>query len=148
MSSFFEKEDNGKSAGMPELKQYTRAEVERDNKKQGTTLFILHDKVYNVTSFLNEHPGGEEVLLDHGGKDASEDFDDVGHSKDAFDLITKYQVGELVESERRNIPPKKGWIAGYNSKVPEKYVQGPGMPFYLLLAGLIAIVAIAYYVQS
>lgn len=132
---------------MPELRRYTLSEVAKTNKK-GQTLLVLHDKVYDVTAFLNEHPGGEEVLLDHGGKDGSEDFDDVGHSKDAFELMTKYLVGELVEEEKRNIPPKKGWVAGYSSKTPEKYVQGPGMPFYLLLAGLVAILAVAYYIHS
>lgn len=86
---------------------FTRSEVEK-NKDKDKVLIILHDKVYNVRSFLNEHPGGEEVLLDHKGKDGSEDFDDVGHSKDAMELRKKYQVGVLVESERSNKSPKKG----------------------------------------
>lgn len=29
---------------------------------------IIHDKVYDVTEFLPEHPGGYDVLLDHCGK--------------------------------------------------------------------------------
>lgn len=123
------------------------SEVEKTNSRE-QTLLVLHDKVYNVTAFLNEHPGGEEVLLDHSGKDGSEDFDDVGHSKDAFDLMKKYLVGELVDEEKRNIAPKKGWVAGYNSVEPEKYVQSPGLPFYLLISSLIGILALAYYIHS
>lgn len=133
---------------MPEstsLKLFTRTQVQKE--KGGKTLIILHDKVYDVTSFLNEHPGGEEILLDHSGIDASEDFDDVGHSSDAFELMKKYVVGELVESERTNKPPKKGWVAGYNSKTPEKMVKGPGTPFYLLLAGLILLLSIIIYIK-
>lgn len=29
---------------------------------------LLHDKVYNVTKFLDEHPGGDEVLLEEAGE--------------------------------------------------------------------------------
>nr|CAD7447207.1 unnamed protein product [Timema bartmani] len=46
---------------------------------------------------LFQHPGGEEVLLEQAGKDATEAFEDVGHSSDARGLMGKYKVGELVE---------------------------------------------------
>lgn len=125
-------------------KQFTRSEIEKNDEKD-SVLLILHDKVYNVHSFLNEHPGGEEILLDHKGKDASEDFDDVGHSNDAMELMKKYRVGELAESERKNQLPKKGWVSGYTRET-EKYVKGPSVPFYLLAGGIALAVAIIYYI--
>lgn len=128
---------------MANEKQFTRSEVAK-NADKDTMLFILHDKVYNVHAFLNEHPGGEEVLLDHRGTDASEDFDDVGHSNDAMELMKKYRVGELVESERKNQSPKKGWVAKYGSKDGEN-VHGPGLPFYLLIAGIALGAVIVFY---
>lgn len=128
---------------MAEQRQYTRNEIAAND--DDSVLLILHDKVYNVRSFLNEHPGGEEVLLDHKGTDGSDDFDDVGHSNDAMELMKKHQVGVLVESERTNKPPKKGWVAGYNSKQPEKYVQGPGAPFYLLAGGILLLLFLMFY---
>ncbi|XP_012272643.1 cytochrome b5 [Orussus abietinus] len=133
---------------MSSAKQYTREEVNKSNGT-GKTLVIIHDKVYDVTVFLNEHPGGEEVLLDHGGKDASEDFDDVGHSEDAQVLMKQYMIGELVEAEKTNKTPKKGWVAGSSSKNPEKdkYVSGPGLPFYLLVVGLLAVLFAIYYLR-
>ncbi|XP_043481075.1 cytochrome b5-like [Leptopilina heterotoma] len=132
---------------MTKLKQYTRAEIENSDVKKNTFI-IIHDKVYDVHQFLNEHPGGEEILLDHRNKDASEDFDDVGHSTDAFELMNKYRVGELIESDRANSKPKAGWVAGYNSKEPESYVSGPGAPFYLLIIGIIGIVIAIMYLNA
>lgn len=44
--------------------------------------------------------GGEEVLIEYGGKDSTEAFDDVGHSQDAKDILKQYHVGTLIESER------------------------------------------------
>ncbi|KAF5183553.1 Cytochrome b5 [Thalictrum thalictroides] len=49
--------------------------------------------VLNVTKFLEEHPGGAEVLIDSAGKDATKDFDIIGHSKAAKSMLLKYQVG-------------------------------------------------------
>ena len=33
---------------------------------------VIKGKAYDVTKFLDEHPGGEEVLLDMAGKDATQ----------------------------------------------------------------------------
>lgn len=39
--------------------------------------------------------GGEEVLLDVGGQDASEAFEDVGHSDEARETLDQLYVGDL-----------------------------------------------------
>uniref|UniRef100_H3A7S6 Cytochrome b5 type B n=1 Tax=Latimeria chalumnae TaxID=7897 RepID=H3A7S6_LATCH len=41
------------------------------------------------------HPGGEEVLFEQAGGDATESFEDVGHSVDAREMLTQYYIGEL-----------------------------------------------------
>lgn len=79
---------------MAEEKQFTYAQVkEHDNKKD--VYMVVHDVVYDVTEFVDEHPGGEEVLLDVAGDDATEAFEDVGHSDEARDILKKYRVGVL-----------------------------------------------------
>lgn len=55
-------------------------------------------KVYDVTKYLEEHPGGSEVLLDHAGKYADEMFEDIGHSGDAKEKLKTLLVGELTVS--------------------------------------------------
>lgn len=50
-----------------------------------------------------QHPGGEEVLLEQVGKDTTEQFEDVGHSSDAREMMTKYKIGDLAEVIRRPI---------------------------------------------
>ncbi|KAI3694006.1 hypothetical protein L1987_76964 [Smallanthus sonchifolius] len=59
---------------------------------------IISGKVYDVTPFLDDHPGGDEVLVLATGKDATEDFEDVGHSKNAIEMMKDYYVGELGNS--------------------------------------------------
>ncbi|XP_035446822.2 cytochrome b5 [Spodoptera frugiperda] len=100
VSSSLRSEQAARAANMTS-KQFTREEISKWKSENKTdTVFIIDNVVYDVTKFLDEHPGGHEVLQNVAGKDASEDFDDVGHSLDAKDLMQKYKVGEIVESER------------------------------------------------
>ena len=45
-------------------------------------------------------------MLEQAGKDGSEAFEDVGHSSDARELMKKYQIGEIIESERKPVKEK------------------------------------------
>ena len=88
------------------VRQFTREEVSKKTGKT-ETVFIIDNVVYDVTKFLDEHPGGHEVLVNVAGKDASEDFDDVGHSLDAKELMQKFVVGEVVEAERVSLQKRQ-----------------------------------------
>ena len=48
-----------------------------------------------MTSYLDEHPGGAEVMLDVAGQDADEFFEDIGHSKEARKELEKHFIGEF-----------------------------------------------------
>ncbi|KAI6145561.1 glyoxylate dehydrogenase [Pisolithus tinctorius] len=44
---------------------------------------IVHGRVYDVTEFLPEHPGGSKIILKYAGKDATEAYDPI-HPPDAI----------------------------------------------------------------
>jgi len=71
-----------------------------EHKKQDDIWMVIHNKVYDVSAYLDDHPGGMEVLLDKAGDNATPDFEDVGHSADARKTLDQYEKGELVMSER------------------------------------------------
>lgn len=79
-------------------RKFTRKEIEERNH-QKDAVFIIDNIVYDVTKFLDEHPGGHEVLVEKAGSDATEAFDDIGHSNDAKELMKKYVIGEVVEAD-------------------------------------------------
>lgn len=68
---------------MSSVKQISLEEVKKHNTPNDLWM-VIHKKVYNLSKFRNEHPGGEDVLDEYAGKEASKAFDDVGHSSDAM----------------------------------------------------------------
>ncbi|KAI9286637.1 cytochrome b5-like heme/steroid binding domain-containing protein [Umbelopsis sp. AD052] len=81
---------------------FSLAQVAEHSQKKDIYVAI-HNKVYNVTSFIEEHPGGEEVLLDEAGKDATEAFEDIGHSDEAREILENYYVADLDEASKKDI---------------------------------------------
>jgi cytochrome b involved in lipid metabolism len=61
---------------------------------------VIYDKVYEVTEYLMKHPGGEDVMMEYLGYDATMAFRGVGHSKGALRMLEKYVVGILPMDER------------------------------------------------
>ncbi|XP_032458518.1 cytochrome b5 isoform X1 [Phocoena sinus] len=97
------------------VKYYTLEEIQKHNHSKSTWL-ILHYKVYDLTKFLEEHPGGEEVLREQAGGDATENFEDVGHSTDARELSKTFIIGELHPDDRSKITkPSETLITTINS---------------------------------
>ena len=81
------------------VKYYTLEEIRKHNHSKSTWV-ILHHKVYDLTKFLEEHPGGEEVLREQAGGDATENFEDIGHSSDARELSKTFIIGEVHPDDR------------------------------------------------
>ena len=64
-------------------------------------IIIINNKKYDVTEFLNEHPGGNNVFVD--GKDMTEEFNAVGHSKHAIQMLKKYEIKNKDEINKDKI---------------------------------------------
>ncbi len=77
-------------------KSYPMLEVRRHNSRR-SCWFVVHGKVYDVTPFLDEHPGGDDILIDSAGRDATREFEDVGHSDSARAQLEKLVIGVLRE---------------------------------------------------
>ena len=76
------------------LKTITQGELEKKNRKEDPWLAI-GGRVYAVKDYMSQHPGGAEILFEKAGKDATQDFIDIGHGKNAQELLKKYCIGKL-----------------------------------------------------
>ncbi|KAE8371566.1 hypothetical protein BDV26DRAFT_302660 [Aspergillus bertholletiae] len=61
---------------------------------------VLHNKVYDVTQYREDHPGGTAILLEVAGTDATEAFEEVGHSDEAREQLQPFYVGDLPTEEQ------------------------------------------------
>lgn len=60
-------------------KTFTVADVAKHDQKASDGMYIIVDgTVYDVTNFVDEHPGGAKILKRVAGKDASKQFWKVG----------------------------------------------------------------------
>ncbi|KAM9964448.1 hypothetical protein ACTFIW_004212 [Dictyostelium discoideum] len=83
---------------MSEDKQYTMEEVSKHDKVDDLWM-VINQKVYDVTSFVNDHPGGGDYLIQNAGKEATNEFLDVGHSQKAVDMLKDYYIGVCTDSK-------------------------------------------------
>ncbi|KAA0064772.1 cytochrome b5 [Cucumis melo var. makuwa] len=78
---------------------------------------IIDGKVYDLTSYLDEHPGGDDIIVTATGRDATDDFEDAGHSKDARELMEKFYIGLLDTSSSDSLKLETNQVDSYATLV-------------------------------
>ncbi|KVI11557.1 cytochrome B5-like protein [Cynara cardunculus var. scolymus] len=75
------------------VKAYNKDEVSLHNKRTDCWI-IIKEKVYDVTPYVEEHPGGDAILA-HAGDDSTEGFFGPQHATRVFDMIDDFYIGDL-----------------------------------------------------
>ena len=71
-----------------------------------------------------KHPGGEEILIESAGKDATEAFEDVGHSTDAREMMDEYYIGDVREVRHPHSTQLVGRIAWLQKNINKIRLHG------------------------
>ncbi|KAI9037313.1 cytochrome b5-like heme/steroid binding domain-containing protein [Aspergillus affinis] len=66
-------------------------------------LIVLHNKVYDITKYLEDHPSGSAILLEVAGTDATDAFEEVGHSDEAREQLEQFYLGDLPAEEQTEV---------------------------------------------
>ncbi|KAJ6137594.1 Cytochrome b5 [Penicillium samsonianum] len=99
-----------------ELPEYTLKDVAAHNTK-GDTWMIIHGQVFELTKYLQDHPGGADALIEVAGTDATAAYEDVGHSEDAREIMQPFLVGTLKDAQQY-VRPKA--VRVVSQKAPEE----------------------------
>jgi predicted heme/steroid binding protein len=115
---------------------YSESQVAAHNSENDCWI-IVHGKVYNVTSFLADHPGGKKVILKHAGTDATKQFD-AFHNLATLDKYgPALYVGDVLSAQPQSQPPTThvpqelepfGQLVPFGD--PAWYVDGIPSPYY------------------
>lgn len=79
--------------------QYSKADVAKHNKDKDM-LIIVDDSVYDVSEFVNEHPGGAKILKRVAGKDATKQFWKYHNESVLKKYSAKLKVGTVKETAK------------------------------------------------
>lgn len=76
-------------------KVFSPSEVSTHNHEKSAWV-IIQGKVYDVTDFLDDHPGGKKILLENCGTDATEHFEEI-HSRDILENVAgSMMIGQVT----------------------------------------------------
>ncbi len=81
--------------------------------KRFDCLFLTLFTVYDLTEFMTSHPGGEEIILQYGGKDVTTVMDDPQehlHSDSAYEMMEEYCIGYLEGNDTSSLEFKKDQV--------------------------------------
>lgn len=87
--------DGASSAAGDVVSTFTLAEVATHDNIDDCYIAI-QGKVYDVTGFIDQHPGGVDKITSGCGKEMTGVFAAI-HSNRAWDLLARFQVGVLSE---------------------------------------------------
>lgn len=83
------------AAAAPSGTSYTVEEVAKHNTDTDCWV-ILHGLVYDVTDFLDDHPGGKKAIMIYAGKEASEEFDMLHKPEILTKYASEYKLGPVA----------------------------------------------------
>ena len=73
------------------------AEVEKHNSKE-SCWSVIRGKVYDLTNWIDKHPGGLDKILNICGKDGTEIFEKVhGGKEKPENALKNFEIGVLKE---------------------------------------------------
>eukprot|EP00029_Vermamoeba_vermiformis_P006898 TRINITY_DN2830_c0_g1_i1.p2 TRINITY_DN2830_c0_g1~~TRINITY_DN2830_c0_g1_i1.p2 ORF type:complete len:133 (-),score=30.17 TRINITY_DN2830_c0_g1_i1:34-432(-) len=76
-------------------KKYTRKEVAEHNSAEDCWL-IIKNKVYDVTTYISHHPGGDKIFV-NAGNDNTDGFYGEQHPATVEDMVSQYYIGDLAD---------------------------------------------------
>ncbi|KAL2006791.1 hypothetical protein VTN00DRAFT_9459 [Thermoascus crustaceus] len=110
------------------LPTFTQADIESHNTAKSCYV-TLGSKVYDVTSFIDDHPGGGDLILEYAGHDVTEIMRDVvshEHTEAAYEILEEYHIG-FIASE----PASKSTANGEAKETAAKDdSSAPSRPVY------------------
>ncbi|XP_054162880.1 uncharacterized protein LOC128960771 [Oppia nitens] len=90
--------NNNNNNDIKKLKVLDMDEVVGHQEQDRGFWIVIDGLVYDISKFIDKHPGGDEVLREVAGTDASQRFAEIGHSDDARTLMIGYRIGRLDKS--------------------------------------------------
>lgn len=111
-----------------QLKTYTREEVAKNNTEDSLWCIIDH-QVYDLTDFVDAHPGGNVVLEQVAGTDATEAFYNL-HRQEVLQKYRSLKIGTISGEKSEVIDPQPGDLSQVPYAEPIWLTPAYSSPYY------------------
>lgn len=91
-----------------------------EHNKEGDAWLAIRGQVYDVTSWVNAHPGGKDTILLNSGRDATQLFE-AYHPVWVSKTLERYRVGSLIDSEHPTFPPMSEFYLTLKQRVESHF---------------------------
>eukprot|EP00483_Globobulimina_turgida_P002749 UN02754 len=123
------------------LKEYSWDEIRKHNQEEDLWI-VPHNRIYDITEFQIDHPGGPDVLQDIAAQDASEEFENILHTEKARKMSKKYLIGKVTDTEPCDLFSAKDESGGYGISGNE--IEPTQMNTWVTIGFLAIAAALAY----
>ncbi len=95
--------NNTNTTNKPEPLSYTlTTALVAQHSRANDCWVTANNNVYNVTSYINSHPGGASNITKYCGQDIAAAFARQGHSANASNIFASYKIGTIGSSVTQN----------------------------------------------
>eukprot|EP01038_Epipyxis_sp_PR26KG_P009354 gene9354-12604_t len=93
-------------------------------KKRSDTLLIMSGMVFDITRWLDEHPGGSTIIPEQAlGVDCTVFFEIYHASRQSFLYLKEFYIGELAIEDRDNVPLPANNNSNNGGKASEAFME-------------------------
>ena len=106
------------------MPEYTWEDVKKHNCEEVGVWVSVHDKVYDITKFLPNHPGGKEFLLLAAGRDITDLFISYHpFTEKPWDMLKPFEIGTLKTRQYPKFKEDTGFYKKARERVGEYFKE-------------------------
>ena len=68
-----------------------------EHNKRDDCWIVINNIVYDITDFIDDHPGGDSILITVAGTDASNFFNELHRPELLEEIAINYKIGIINE---------------------------------------------------
>jgi predicted heme/steroid binding protein len=99
----------------------------KKHNSENNIWIVVDNKVFDVTKFLSEHPGGKKVLVQVAGQDATKKFNLFHKPETLLKYAPKLQIGVIAGTAKPAASASTAVVKSSKPSNPREY--GEGVPY-------------------
>ncbi|KAI8917733.1 delta-5 desaturase [Powellomyces hirtus] len=97
------------------------AELRKHNTLEARPMVAIRGKLYDLTDFVDRHPGGRDIMLLSTGRDVTQVYETYHDMARTEKILRKYHVGTLTDSALPTFPEPSPFQTTLRTRISEHF---------------------------